>query len=194
MPAATNCLFCRRAAESKTSDGRYAFCRECCRSKLLPLIAESLGRDELARIANQLATTPGAGSGPKPMVPDATADKLTRLIYGDRRGTEMSRGTGRPAAPSAPWRRMTKSEQALAIARYQARQHNEVIPQDIERMVAKAGLRVNGGATELSTTAGTSTGTAATTRTPARPAGKAKAPPSRSQIEEMVRRAGLDVA
>jgi hypothetical protein len=87
---------------------------------------------------------------------------------------------------------MTKSEQALAIARYQARQHNEVIPQDIERMVVKAGLKVNSGGAELSTTTA-GTGTSTTTRTTSRPVGKAKVP-SKADIRAMCEKAGLGVA
>jgi hypothetical protein len=184
MPA-TTCHFCRSAAESRTKDNRFACCRKCCFEKLLPLIASAVGPVELAQAANRLATDPGAAvAGPKPMVPEA--DKLTRLIYGDRRGAEMSRGTGTPAAPTALRRRMTKQEQALAVARYMARQNCEVLDVDIRRSVAKAGLKTYGGA-ELSTvTAGTST----TTRTPARPATKGKVP-SKADIQEMIRRAGL---
>jgi hypothetical protein len=182
-----SCYFCRGSAENTVKGGReFACCRKCCIERLLPLIAAAVGPVELAQAANRLATDPGAGagSGPKPMVPDT--DKISRLFYG--RGAEMSRGTGRPAAPGRP-RRMTKAEQAMAIARYQARQNNEVIPQDIERMVRRAGLRVNGGGgAELSTaTAGGGT------RTTAQPAGKT-APPSKKEIAEMIRRAGLGVA
>jgi hypothetical protein len=173
-----SCYFCRGSAENAVKSGKeFACCRKCCIERLLPLIAAAIGPVELAQAANRLATDPdAAGSSAKPMATDA--DKITRLLYG--RGTEMSRGVPRPAVPVRP-HRMSKSEQALAIARAQARQHNEVIDQDIKAMVARAGLRVNA-PTELST--------GATARTPTRAAGK-KAPPSKADISEMCRRAGL---
>jgi hypothetical protein len=186
MPAATSCLLCRRAAESKTSDARYAFCRDCCRTKLLPLIASALGKTELQRAANEIASEPSEAD-----------KKIARLIAARpgqagavpsaRRPLEFSRGTGTPARPATPRRRMSVAEQRLAVARYAAKCDGQVFEGDIAGMVKKAGLRVNNGGAELSIgTAGTGTTT--------RPATGKKAPPSKAQIAEMVKRAGLDVA
>jgi hypothetical protein len=179
-----SCYFCRGSAENATKDNKLSCCRKCCIEKLLPLIASAIGPVVLAQAANRLASTPGAAAGPKPMVPET--DKIAKLLYGSR-GAEMSRGTGRPAQPA---RRMTKAQQALAVARAQARQNGEVIDQDIKAMVCRAGLAVNA-PTELSTaTAGTVGAT--NSRTTAGTVGATNSKvPTKADIREMCRRAGL---
>jgi hypothetical protein len=79
-------------------------------------------------------------------------------------------------------------QQWLILARAQARQDGQVLASDVPAMVKKAGLKVNGGGAELSTTTA-GTGTRATTR----PAGKSKVP-TKADIRAMCERAGLDVA
>jgi hypothetical protein len=174
------CFFCRNSAESAVKGGReFAACRACCRSKLLPMLADALGKTELARAANEIASEPSQAD-----------KKLARLIAARpaqaatvqtvRRPLEFSRGTGRPAAPG---RRMTQRQQLLALVRAQARAEGQVYEGDVAEMVAKAGLKTYGAA-ELSTaTAGTGTGPANKS--------KSKAPPSKADISEMIRKAGL---
>jgi hypothetical protein len=185
MPAASNCLLCRKPAESRTSDGRFAFCRDCCRSKLVPLLKGALGQDELLRAVNALATTGGGG---KPMVTAADADKINRLL----RGAEMSRGTGRPATPR---RRPTVAEQRLAVGRAAAKQAGQVLECDIPALVRKARLNTGGTtAAELSTVASGTAKPAGTGKPTSAPVKRLPATrqPTRSEIMERVRKAGFD--
>jgi hypothetical protein len=189
MSAAMSCLLCRRAAESRTSDGRYAFCRECCRTKLLPLVASALGKQELLAAANEIASEPSEADK-KIAKLIAARPVQAATVQAVRRPLEFSRGTGTPAAPG---RRMTQRQQLLALARAQAKDAGQVFEGDVPAMVRRAGLKTNS-PTELSTaTAGT--GTAATTRATARPAAKGKSKvPSKADIRAMCEKAGLGVA
>jgi hypothetical protein len=236
MPS-SNCLFCRGPAENATRDGRLSLCRKCATSKVMPLLKDVLGKDELVRVANELANEPSAADRKiqrliadqarpiaqrKPLMEFSTSMpetpprarallKMARAaVQAGRTGfakgvfemaveagatvniaAELSAGTGTPARPATKPTRAARRPtvpvevQRLAVARAQARAEGQVYEGDVAGMVAKAGLKTYGD-TELSTTAGT----AATTRAPTRPAGK-KAPPSKAQIAEMCRRAGL---
>jgi hypothetical protein len=190
MPTITTCHFCKSAAESCTKDRKFAVCRKCAEEILAPLFAEAIGpKEAIQRVLDNLARKKAKAGA-------AGEDKLDKLIAG-RPPMQFSRGLGTPARPAAKPARAARrpavsvATQRLILARAQARSEGQVYEGDVAGMVAKAGLKTYG-ATELSTaTAGA--GTAATTRTPTRPAGK-KAPPSKADIRAICEKAGLGVA
>jgi hypothetical protein len=189
MPTITTCHFCKSAAESRTKDGKFAVCRKCAEEILAPLFAEAIGpKEAIQQVLDNLARKKAKAGA-------AGEDKLDKLIAG-RPPMRFSRGTGTPARPAAKPARpscrpaVPVEQQRLILARAQARAEGQVYEGDVEALFRKAGLKTNNGGAELSIgTAGTSTNT----RTTARPAGK-KAPPSKADIAEMCRKAGLGVA
>jgi hypothetical protein len=143
MPATTTaCHFCKSSAESRTKDGKFAVCRKCAQEILAPLFQEALGsREAVQQVLDNLAR--------KKAKPGGTGeDKLDKLIAAQR-PIQFSRGLGRPAAP-ARGRKPTQAEVILALARAAARENREVLPQDIARACAKAGLKTATTAAELS--------------------------------------------
>jgi hypothetical protein len=78
------CYFCKQPAESQARG--FACCRRCAKEVLLPLVRDALGADGLLREAQAMRPMPSG-------------------LPGDRGGTQMSRGTGRPARqPQRPRR------------------------------------------------------------------------------------------
>jgi hypothetical protein len=126
MPSKT-CTFCRGPAENSTRDGRVCCCRRCAKDVVLPMLKDILGPDELARAVAVL----------RPMPSGLGAD----------RGTQMSRGRGKPV--KQPQRtRMTREQVQLGLARAAARLDGRTLKADVREMARKAGFAVNESAGE----------------------------------------------
>jgi hypothetical protein len=135
-------LFCSRAAETSTPDGKLSACRRCCRERLIDFLKSALSEAEL----RELILGDQADAGPAEPQQGAWQGKMERLLSSARRSGapallpvgELSRGLGRPAARR---RAMTPAEQRLALARAEARQQGQVLPVDVAASVRRAGLR-----------------------------------------------------